>query len=157
MATKLTSLQFLVFSGWSVGVIYEVSMRLIGWGADMEHSSSTTFIHWFYSCTYILLCATIHGCGCVNWTSQRDPRSGCHAPTNCRPFHHSIISRLSQDGRRFAWDIFKILFLYENCCALVKISLKLVPNAPIYKKTSLIQMMVWRRLGDNSSYEPMMA
>ena len=50
--------------------------------------------------------------------------------------HNMIImplntSRLEQNGRRFADDIFKCIFLNENISILIKISLKFVPKGPI--------------------------
>ena len=39
--------------------------------------------------------------------------------------------RPKQNGRHFADDIFKRIFLNENCCIVIKISLKFVPKCPI--------------------------
>ena len=41
------------------------------------------------------------------------------------------ILRPRQNGSHFLDDIFKRLFLNENCCILMKISLKFVPHCPI--------------------------
>ena len=48
-----------------------------------------------------------------------------------------------QNGFQFAGDIFKCIF----------------PNAkgPIYNKSELVQIMVWRRIGDKPLSEPIMA
>ena len=43
----------------------------------------------------------------------------------------------TQNGRHFADDIFKFIFLYENCCILIKISLKFVPISPASNKPTL--------------------
>ena len=56
--------------------------------------------------------------------------------------------RLRQDGRHFANDIFKCIFLNENAWISIKISLKFVPKGPINKIPALVQMMAWRRSGD---------
>ena len=64
--------------------------------------------------------------------------------------------RLRQNGRHFADDIFKCIFLNENVIILIKISLKFVPNGPINNILALVQIMVWRRPGDKPLSEPMM-
>ena len=53
--------------------------------------------------------------------------------------------------------IFKCFFLNENCCILIEISLKFVPNGPIDNKPALVQVMAWHRIGLKPLYEPMMA
>ena len=46
-----------------------------------------------------------------------------------------INSSLSgQNNRHFADDIFGLIFMNENFCILIKISLKFVPKVPIDKK-----------------------
>ena len=54
-------------------------------------------------------------------------------------------------------DIFKCIFLSENDRILIKISLTFVPRSPIDNKPALVQVMAWRRIGDKSLPEPMMA
>ena len=61
-----------------------------------------------------------------------------------------------QNGRYFADDVFKCIFLNENVWILVRISLKFVPNGPINSIPSLVQIMAWRRPGDKPLFEPMM-
>ena len=60
-----------------------------------------------------------------------------------------------QNGRRFADDTFKRIFLNENDRISIKISLKLVPKVPIYNIPVLVQIMAWRRPGDKPLSEPM--
>ena len=61
-----------------------------------------------------------------------------------------IISlRPRQNGRHFADDTFKWFFQNENVWISIKISLKFVPKAPISNIPSLVQIMAWRRPGDN--------
>ena len=50
------------------------------------------------------------------------------------------LSRLRpwQNERRFADDIFKCIFLNENVCIPIKISLKFVPKGPINNIPALI-------------------
>ena len=64
--------------------------------------------------------------------------------------------RPRQDGRRFADDTFKRIFLNENIRISIKISLKFVPKGPINNNPALVQIMVWRRSGDKPLSEPMM-
>ena len=66
------------------------------------------------------------------------------------------ILRSRQNGRHFADDIFKYIFLNENACISLKISLKFVPRGPINNIPSLVQIMAWRRPGDKPLSEPMM-
>ena len=44
-----------------------------------------------------------------------------------------------QNGHNFADDIFKCIFLKENVCILIEISMKFVPGSPIDNKLSLIR------------------
>ena len=64
--------------------------------------------------------------------------------------------RPRQNGRHFADDIFKCIFLNENVWILIKISLKFVPYGPINNIPSLVQIMAWRRQGDKPLSEAMM-
>ena len=65
--------------------------------------------------------------------------------------------RPRQDGRRFADDTFKCIFLNENVRISIKISLKCVPKGPINNNPALVQIMAWRRPGDKPLSGPMMA
>ena len=64
--------------------------------------------------------------------------------------------RPRQNGRHFADDTFKPIFLNENIWISIKISLKFVPKAPINNIPVLVQIMAWRRPGDKPLSEPMM-
>ena len=64
--------------------------------------------------------------------------------------------RPRQNGRHFADDIFKCIFLNENVSIAIKISLKFVPKGPIKNIPALVQVMAWRRSGDKPLSEPMM-
>ena len=64
--------------------------------------------------------------------------------------------RPAQNGRHFADDIFKCIFLNENVWTRIKISLKFVPKGPINNIRALVQIMAWRRPGDKPLSEPMM-
>ena len=64
--------------------------------------------------------------------------------------------RPRQNGRHFADDTFKRIFVNENVRILTEISLKFVPKGPINNISSLVQTMAWRRPGDRPLSEPMM-
>ena len=67
-----------------------------------------------------------------------------------------ITLRPRQNGRHFADDTFKRIFLNENVRISIKISLKFVPKCPINNIPALVQIMAWRRPGDKPLSEPMM-
>ena len=64
--------------------------------------------------------------------------------------------RPKQNGRYFADDTFKCIFLNENAWISLKISLKFVPKVRINNIPGLVQIMAWRRPGDKPLSEPMM-
>ena len=72
----------------------------------------------------------------------------------------SVISfktlRPRQNGRHFADDIFKWIFLNENVWIWIKISLKFVPKVPINNFPAFVQIMAWCRSGDKPLSESMM-
>ena len=70
----------------------------------------------------------------------------------------SIVNTLRpwQNGRHFADNIFKCIFLNENAWNLLKISLKFVPKVRINNIPALVQIMAGRWPGHKPSSEPMM-
>ena len=66
------------------------------------------------------------------------------------------ILRPRQNGRHFADDTFKRIFLNDNVRLSIKISLNFVPNGPIINIPALVQIMAWRRLGDKPLSEIML-
>ena len=64
--------------------------------------------------------------------------------------------RPRQNGRRFADDTFKRIFMNENVRISIKISLKFVPKGSIDNNPALVQIMAWRRSGGKPLFEPMM-
>ena len=62
-----------------------------------------------------------------------------------------VIKALRRDGIK--WSI----FMNENCCILIEMSLKIVPNGPIKNIPALVQIMPWRRSGGKPLPESMMA
>ena len=76
------------------------------------------------------------------------------------PIHitHVVINTLRprQNGRHFADDIFKCIFLNENVWIPIETSMKFVPKGPINNIPALVQIMAWRRPGDKPLSELMM-
>ena len=64
--------------------------------------------------------------------------------------------RPRQNGRHFADDMFKCIFMNENVWIPIEISLKFVPKGSINNNPALFQIMVWRRPGDKPLSETMM-
>ena len=64
--------------------------------------------------------------------------------------------RPRQNGRHFASDTFKRIFMNENARISINISLKFVPKGLINNIPALVQIMAWRRPGDKPLSEPMM-
>ena len=64
--------------------------------------------------------------------------------------------RPRQNGRYFADDNFKRIFLNENVGIAMEISLKFVFKGPINNISALVQIMAWRHPGDKPLSEPMM-
>ena len=63
--------------------------------------------------------------------------------------------RPRQNGRHFADNIFKCIFLNENVWIPIKISLKFVPQGPINNIPALVQIMAWHRPGNKPLSESM--
>ena len=75
----------------------------------------------------------------------------------CHGLIHCVKSlRPRQNGRHFADDTFKRIFLNENVLISIKISLKFVTKDPINNIPALVQIMAWRRPGDKPLSEPRM-
>ena len=77
-----------------------------------------------------------------------------HVCQSLSPFINTLRPR--QNGRHFADDTFKRIFLNENVRISIKISLKFVPEGPINNIPELVQIMAWRRPGDKPLSKPMM-
>ena len=90
----------------------------------------------------------------------------------CTPWHWGICSiscflgpllltyintlRPRQNGRHFADDTFKRIFMNENVRISTNISLKFVPKGLINNIPESVQLMTWRRPEDKPLSEPMM-
>ena len=64
--------------------------------------------------------------------------------------------RPRQNGRHFADDTFRRIFLNENLRTLLKNWLKIVPKVRINNIPALVQIMAWRQTGDKPLSESMM-
>ena len=93
-----------------------------------------------------------YGVGKIWWTIT----FGLFVRTNSSPeWYHLNSLRPRQNGRRFADDTFKHIFLNENVRISIRISLKFVPKGPINNIPAMVQIMAWRRPGDKPLFEPM--
>ena len=61
-----------------------------------------------------------------------------------------------QNGRHFADDILRCIFVNGKDCILIKISLKFVPKGPIDNNHALVWIMAWRWIGDKPLSEPVL-
>ena len=61
-----------------------------------------------------------------------------------------------QNGRHFADNRYKLILINEKFCIFIKTSLNVLSKCPIDNKPVLVQVMAWRRTGDNPLSEPMM-
>ena len=87
------------------------------------------------------------------WETHRPSADSAHE----RPgMQHFNTLRPRQNGRHFADDIFKYIFLNENVWIPIKISPKFAPKGRINNIPALVQIMAWRRPGDKPLSEPMM-
>ena len=90
-------------------------------------------------------------------SAKRMSPDRCQAITLTDADSWSVITlRPRQNGRHFADNIFKCIFLNENAWISLMISLKFVPKVPINNIRSLVQIMAWRRPGAKPLSEPMM-
>ena len=78
-----------------------------------------------------------------------------HYPPTQSPWCAFNTLRPRQNGRHFADDMFKCIFLNENVWIPIEISLKFVPEGSVNNDPSLFQIMAWRRPGDKPLSEPM--
>ena len=82
----------------------------------------------------------------------------CFKHNNPHGFSVQFVNSLRprQNGRLFADDTFKRIFLNENIRISTKNSLKFVPKGLINNIPALVLIMAWHLPGDNPLSEPMM-
>ena len=108
-------------------------------------------------CIFLGIYCTFHSPDIIIQNDQQK----AHCTSACPCINTSNIVAINtlrprQNGRHFADDIFKCIFVNENVCILIKISLKFVPKGPINNIPVLVQIMAWRRPGDKPLSEPML-
>ena len=93
----------------------------------------------------------------LDW-SLVDTNKACHAGSHYWDYYLHILNTLRprQNGRHFADNTFKYIFLNENVIISAKISLTFGPKGPINDSPALVQIMGWRRPGDKPLSESMM-
>ena len=100
--------------------------------------------------THTLIYTNITG---VNDSTRCDIR---HILIHIRRCRVPIITlKPRQNGRNFADDTFKRIFLNGNVCISIEMSLKFVPRCPINNIQVLFQIMAWCRPGDKPLSEAM--
>ena len=77
-----------------------------------------------------------------------------HLITACDSKHIKIL-RMRQNGHYFTDNTFKWIFLNENVCISIKISLKLDPRVLVNNNSALVQIMAWCWTGNKPLSEPM--
>ena len=99
------------------------------------------------------------------WQSQAIRRQDINCFCSSGGSYHSSVSdwsllintlRPRQNGRHFADDIFKRIFVNENIWIPIKISLNFFPKGSINNIPALVQIMAWRRPGDKPLSKAMM-
>ena len=106
-----------------------------------------------YQIAKVKLISNINVCQYWNYIIIKN-RCGRCSPADADEIVKTL--RPIQDRRHFADDIFTCIFFNENCCILIKFSLKYVCKDPIDDNRALVQIMDWRRSGDKPLSEPMM-
>ena len=120
--------------------IMKPSVQTIWW------SSSFTMYRAIDLEIWLVLCFEVRPCWGEGWCEAQVPYNIIYLDS-LRP---------RQNGRHFADDTFKRIFLNENVRTSIKISLKFVPEGPINNNPALVQIMAWHRSGNKPLSEPMM-
>ena len=69
---------------------------------------------------------------------------------------HPGLPAINEFNSLFSDDTFRCMFVNENFCILIEISLKFVPKGPFDNNPTLVQIMAWRLIGDKPLSEPML-
>ena len=86
------------------------------------------------------------------WTILVNPKlsdiNASYQPNRCHGGKLLLVdaSLSGQNGRHLADGIFKCIFMNEQFCILIRISLKFVPRDPIDSKSALLEVMAQRLL-----------
>ena len=126
----------------------------LGYQADINIGVDSLFVE--------LYLGNIKKCFCINlsmldtelvYTGHWNPASWNTRTHLSDPFNSSPPG---QNGRHFADDIFRCIFVNENFCILIKISLKFVPRGPVDNNSAFVYIMAWRWMGDKPLSEQML-
>ena len=79
-----------------------------------------------------------------------------HSHYQVCPHEDMNSSPLGQNGRHFADDVFRCIFVNEKFYTLIKISLKFVLKGPIDNNPAFVQIMAWHRIGNKPLLEQML-
>ena len=114
----------------------------------------------------IHFCFKTHGVNnCFNHNGSYTRRDNTRSVARFRKISSAILYdvlrsintlRRRQNGRHFADDTFKRMFLNEDYRNSIRNSPKFVPNGQINNIPALVQIMAWRRPGDKPLSEPML-
>ena len=121
------------------------------------------YFHEHYHC----YCLEVNGTGITNDRSTLVQVMVCQATSLNQCWLRSMVSYSGTwqwdntlwprlNGRHFADDTFKQIFLNGNVRISIVISLKFVPKGPINNIPALVQIMAWRRPSYKPLSEPMM-
>ena len=121
-----------------------------------RHNSIANALELCLSCTHPSV-----GVPCSLNADWIDRSSNRHPFTQDAPFNwpqYGSVNPLRprQNGRHFADDTFKRIFLNENVRISLRISLKFVPKVRNNNIPSLVQIMAWRLVGAKPLSEPML-
>ena len=105
-------------------------------------------------CWYHIIMFTLTLLWFTHWKLVMISGLGQHGSRLCFATFKTLRPR--KNGRHFADNIFKCIFLNGNVWIPIKISLKFVPQGPINNIPALVQIMAWRRPGDKPLSGPMM-
>ena len=110
--------------------------------------------HWFRDCNFLSTFphSNVHGAYMGPIWGRQDP-DGPHVG----PMHFSIwVSTLRprQNVHHFGDSIFILNLLYENCCALLQISLRVFSKGPFTNATASVQIMACYQVANKLLSEP---
>ena len=143
------------------------------WLARWGHNKTVNILLTVFSCEYFIELFCIEVCSWVHDQQHVSIGSGNGlAPSRWHAIvwisddrilqcqmaslgYTELTQKQRQNGRHFADDVFKYIFLNGNLWISIKISLKFVPKGPINNIPALVQIMAWRQTGDKPLSEPM--
>ena len=146
-------------------LVFESSDDMHG---EYPQGTSTNNIPWNFGRTYMYICVTTYMVYMkkeIKWSFDgrilrlRTPAMYYAVSVTfreCQQWEGLNTLRPRQNGRHFADDIFKCIFLDENVWIAIDNSLKIVLKGSMNNFPALVQIMAWRRLGDKPLSEPMM-